>query len=267
MYLCIDIGGTKTLLALMRHDGKLLHSARFATNHDQAAFYKNLLQQISLNFATSKLRALSVAVPGLVSRGQLGQLGNLPWHNFALKTLLSQDFHLPIYLENDAKLATLAEARRQTGRSLYLTLSTGIGGNVAENGQLLPHFRHFEPGHDRYVYQGKSKEWEDLVSAAAIRQHFGKLVDELNDPAAWRLVTERLLLGLVPLITAIKPDRIIFGGPLGLALNHYRIPLRHALKSALPKTVKIPRLLRAKYQDFSVIYGCYFYAKSQSTHH
>ena len=39
MYLCIDIGGTKTIVALVDNKGKLLHSVKFLTNENQAKFY------------------------------------------------------------------------------------------------------------------------------------------------------------------------------------------------------------------------------------
>ena len=53
----------------------------------------------------------------------------------------------------------------------------------------------------------------------------------------------------------------IFGGPLGLMLNHYRAELRAKLTAQLPPKITTPRLFVAKYGSFSVIYGCYHYAK------
>ena len=75
-----------------------------------------------------------------------------------------------------------------------------------------------------------------------------------------------MLLGLAPMTTSIKPDRIIFGGPLGLALNTYRTPLRKGLQAKLPAKIKMPRLVVAKYGSFSVIYGCYRYARLKESH-
>ena len=66
MYLCIDIGGTKTLIALFDNRGKLLHSVKFLTNANQTKFYQALTQQIKVNFVTSGIKAFSVAMPGIV---------------------------------------------------------------------------------------------------------------------------------------------------------------------------------------------------------
>ena len=266
MYLCIDIGGTKTIVALVSATGDILHSVRFATLADQNIFYENLLQQIRVNFVLSGIKAISVAMPGIIKHNQAIWLGNLPWHDFDLAALLQRDLsNIPVYVENDANLAALAEARLCKGRSLYLTFSTGIGGGIVEDGQLVKRYLDFEPGHTEFVYDGKQKEWEDIAAASAINRKYGRLVSDIDEPEIWLDVVSRMLLGLVPIVTSLHPDRIIFGGPLGLMLPNYRKELRKQLTAQLPKTAKIPRLHVAKYGNLSVIYGCYYYAKLKQT--
>ncbi|MBR6169061.1 ROK family protein [Candidatus Saccharibacteria bacterium] len=261
MYLCIDVGGTKTLVALFNAKGKLLHSVKFPTNVNQAKFYQALIQQIKVNFVLSDIKAISVAMPGIVKQNCAVWLGNLPWHDFDIAKKLNKDFGLPVHVENDANLAALAEARNAKGRSLYFTFSTGIGGGVIDNGTLAKHYTDFEPGHIEYVYEGKKAEWEDFAAASAINEKFGKYVSDLTTSAEWNEVVRRMLLGLVPLTTSIKPDRIIFGGPLGLHLNSYRAKLRKEFTASLPAGTTLPRLLVAKYGSFSSVYGCYYYAR------
>ncbi len=263
MYLCIDIGGTKTIVALLTTDGKILHFVKFATTFNQNEFYQNLLIQIRANFTISGLVAISVAMPGIVKHNKATWLGNLPWRNFDIATLLEKDFHLPVFVENDANLAGLAEAYNCKGRSLYFTFSTGIGGAVIENGQIVKKYQDFEPGHNLYVYDGHETEWEDLASANAIRTKYDRYVSEITEKSDWDEILSRMLLGLTPLTTAIRPDRIFFGGPLGLALDSYRKELRTRLAASLPADVSMPRLFKAKYDNLSVIHGCYLYAKNQ----
>ena len=83
MYLCIDIGGTKTIIALLNQHGKMLHSVRFATIANQSDFYDSLLQQIRANFVLSNIKVISVAMPGIVKRNRAVWLGNLPWKCFS----------------------------------------------------------------------------------------------------------------------------------------------------------------------------------------
>ena len=262
MYLCIDIGGTKTLVALVNHRGKILHSIKFETIKDQKLFYEHLLQQIRVNFCVSDVDVISVAMPGIVKDNVCTWLGNLPWKRFDIAKKLTKDFSKPVYVENDANLGALGEARNNPERNIYFTLSTGIGGGVVSDGKILKKYQDFEPGHNRYTYLGEEREWEDFAAASAINLKYGKRVSEITDRDAWNDIVERILLGLAPLTASIKPDRIIFGGPLGLELPRYRRRLRRELKDRLPKNVRVPQLIKARHGGFSVIHGCYLYAKS-----
>ena len=265
MYLCIDVGGTKTIVAMLDKRGKILHSIKFATLPDEDAFYANLIQQIKINFVLASVKYIAVALPGVVKDNRAVWYGNLPWQNLDIAARLEADFGLPTVVENDANLAALAEARRHHGRSLYLTFSTGIGGGIIENGKIPAKFQDFEPGHTVYVHRDQSAEWEDIASGKAIRDFYGRNADEITDPKAWQEVAQRINLGLAPLLLSLKPKTVIFGGPVGLALANYRRPLRKLLKSELGQKTILPRFQIAKYGNMSVIYGCYFYAKTHFT--
>ena len=267
MYLCIDIGGTKTIVALVNLAGEVLHYVKFPTIQDQKKYYNILLQQIRVNFCISSIKAISVAMPGIIKHNEAAWLPNLDWHDFNLCSMLKTEFGTPVYLGNDANLAALAEAHGLKGRSLYFTFSTGVGGGVVEDGQIPKRYADFEPGHIQYVFDGKAQEWEDLAAASVIKKKYHKLVEEIDDQAAWDDIINRMLLGLVPLTTSIKPARIFFGGPLGLALNQYRAKLRKAFRAALPSNIALPRLIVAKYGSLSVIHGCYLNAKAHEKSH
>jgi predicted NBD/HSP70 family sugar kinase len=263
MYLLIDIGGTKTLLSIANNSGEILHSVKFPTIADQKSYAKTLLQQIRTNFALSDIEAIGVAVPGVVESNQIKMLGNLPWQNFDLAKLLKDELGAPAYIENDANLAALAEAKRLTGRTIYLTFSTGIGGGVVDDGKLNQKYRNFEPGHEIYTYDGKESEWEDLAAAKPFKERFGKYVQDITDKKVWHdEVPAKISLGLIPIIKELKPDRFIFGGPLGFQLDRYREPLRKILRNSFPGK-NLPRFYIAKYDQFSVIQGCLLYAKTQ----
>ena len=262
MYLCIDIGGTKTIVALVNARGKILHSVKFETPVDQKKFYELLLEQIHINFVMTDIIAFGVAMPGIVKDNRATWLGNLPWKSFDIAHKLEKDFKLPAFVENDANLAALAETRHIYHKNVYYTFSTGIGGGVTLGGKLSNKYRDFEPGHEKYLYHGKKHEWEDLAAASAVRARYGKLIKEITDRASWDDIIERMLLGLIPQTIQLKPDCIIFGGPLGLALPRYRRPLSKRLAHELPKNVRMPRLLKARHGSFSVIKGCYLYAKA-----
>jgi len=67
---------------------------------------------------------------------------NLPgWHHVRLRDIFEEHYSVPIFVENDANAAALGEYLFGAGRGckdlVYLTISTGIGGGVIVNGQIM----------------------------------------------------------------------------------------------------------------------------------
>jgi glucokinase len=85
-----------------------------------------------------------VAAPGFVN-SDLGIVYDSPniqgWVDLNLRDLLEDEFKVPVMVANDANLAAMGEWRFGAGQGhhhlLYLTISTGIGGGVIQNDQLL----------------------------------------------------------------------------------------------------------------------------------
>jgi glucokinase len=87
---------------------------------------------------------LGVVAPGPIDpfRGIIFRAPNLQgWDNIHLAEELGERVSLPVWLGNDANLAALAEHRYGAGRGyehlIYLTISTGIGGGVIINNEML----------------------------------------------------------------------------------------------------------------------------------
>ena len=87
---------------------------------------------------------IGIAAPGPLDprKGVIISSPNLAgWTNVPLRDQLSEHFDVPVFLGNDANLAALGEWRFGAGRGtdnmIYLTISTGIGGGVIADGQLL----------------------------------------------------------------------------------------------------------------------------------
>jgi glucokinase len=85
-----------------------------------------------------------MGVPGLVDvhTGVTRFLPNLPtqWRNVAVGETLSMTLGCPVFLRNDARMATLGEFTYGRGRSadtmIFYTLGTGIGGGIVVGGKL-----------------------------------------------------------------------------------------------------------------------------------
>ena len=270
MYLAIDIGGTKTLLALFSSHGICLKKLKFPTEKDQHAFEKELstkLQAFIPKTSTrKKVRGITVAIPGIVYRESNSysfKFGNLNWPEVDLITPIKNLFSSKLFFVNDANLATLYESSRlgrKKGKSVYLTFSTGIGGGIAKAGRLTNHSDVFEPGHIKYSLNGSKEEWEDLASAKALIEayHVPSLKELSIDEKSQKDLVLRISLGLSDIVKEESPDTIIIGGPLAFLFDKIKEPLLDYLK---PVSAKPFKLEKAHRPTDSTIYGAYLYAK------
>ena len=254
MYLAVDIGGTKTLVALFSARGRVLRRHKFKTSWQKERFKRDLFRVLG-EFPRTKLKAVVVAIPGVVQKNCSVKFGNRDWGTFSLLKEFDELFDCPVYFENDANLAAVYESHRLPGKTVFLTFSTGIGGGIAERGKILPESDKFEPGHKIYTCDGKEMEWEDIAASSALERTFH--VDSATDLRGKKMmmkVAERVYLGLPDIVSKYSSDTIILGGPLGKIFSLY--------VKYLPKIEGV-RYRRPKRPLESVIYGCYLFGKNQ----
>ncbi len=272
MIIGVDIGGTKTLIALFNSAGVIEKEHSFTTPLGYDEFISEFSGHI-VNFPTSKIELCCVGVPGLLdrSKGLVHSLGNLPWEEEAIARDLSKCMDdVKVVIENDSKLAGLSEVRalqEVPHRALYLTISTGIGGALLVNGKLSKDMIDMEIGKTPVLFEGELADWETFASGKAFTEAYGGKGDEINNPLLWqKYAQERLGPGLVVACSYLQIDTIIFGGGLGHHSKHFADYLAPYLDERLHAIVKRPKDLRpAKHGKNAVIYGCYEYAKDKLT--
>jgi glucokinase len=167
----IDIGGTKTALALGDAEGRVLADARIATApsgdalRDLARIAEAARGLIAERGAPgAALEMVGVSLPGAVDAGG-GFVRNPPnmpgWSGAPVRDSLARALGSPVALENDANAAALAEwqfgAARGAQHAVYLTMSTGVGGGLILGGRLHRGDENLggEVGHMPVVWQGE----------------------------------------------------------------------------------------------------------------
>lgn len=269
MYLAIDIGGTKTLLARMGHDGKVQESFKFPTPHEYEEFKQQLADNIA-KITTDKWQMVCVAAPGRIDRerGVGVAFGNLDWQNVPLRDDIKKLTRCDVLLENDVKLAGLSEARflrPKMRKVVYITISTGISNGVIIDQTIDPDLQDSEAGHMLFERGGKLVTWESFASGKAIVKRFGKIAAEIDDPKIWEIISHDFALGIIDIIANIQPDIIIIGGGVGSHFHKYEKPLQKALKKYESPMVPIPPVVAAKHPEEAVIYGCYELIKDHAS--
>lgn len=268
MYLAVDIGGTKTLVAVLEGDGQRLTQLRFATPES----YKKFLQVLAENVAklsTKTIARACVAVPGRLdrARGMALGYGNLTWGAQNIQKDLERLLGCPVMIENDAKLAGLAEAVRlkQFENVLYVTIGTGISCALITGGRINTGLEDSEGGQILIEHAGQMVPWEEVSSGKAIVKRFGKKARDINDAATWQTIAGEMSLGLINLISVIQPDVVVIGGGVGANFAKFSDYLAKALKKHETPLVPIPPIRPAAYPEEAVIYGCYELIKAHES--
>lgn len=264
MLVTVDTGGTKTLIAQFEQDGTIGEIIKFPTPKNQNDYVALLRETLQKNFGDKQVEALVVALPGIVKDGVALWCNNLEWKNFnAYKELTGVLGATPIFIENDANLAGLAETRildPMPVSSLYVTISTGIGTGVITNGHIDPGLRYSEGGRALVEFEGRVQEWEDFASGKAIYETFNTYARDITNPATWEQIADRISRGFLAIVPIIQPDTIIIGGSIGTYFASYSDQLEAILREKLPPHIPCPQFRQAKHPEQAVIYGCYYYA-------
>lgn len=275
MYLGVDIGGTKTLVATLADDGQIIDSRRFASDPDYQKFLRDLGQNLAELQLDSNLRCC-VGVSGLVDRqtGVAHALGNLPWTEVSIRDDVSRLLGgQPVIIENDARLAGLSEAqllKDHYHNILFLTVSTGIGGALIQHGRIARALEDMEIGKMPLIHDGGYVQWEEFAGGRAIAKQFNKKAAELTDPADWQTIAEQLMPGIAIGCSIMQPDVIVIGGSVGKFTDKFSQPIMDFLATHLHANVRQPQaIVAAQRPDEAVIYGCYDLAKQshQEAHH
>lgn len=268
MYLAVDIGATKTLLAVFSEDGKIAEQLKFPTHET----YSGMIKDFGKNIVKLKHQDFSkvvVAVPGRINRdtGIGVAFGNRDWQNVPIASDLEKILNTPVQIENDAKLAALSEAdvvKKDFRKVLYVTISTGISAGLIVNGVINPELADSESGQMWFEHQGKLTQWEDFASGRAIVAKYGKRASEITDRDAWKTIAHNIAVGLLELIAVIQPEVVILGGGVGTHFKKFKEPLLAELKKYEVPLVPTPPVIGASRPEEAVVYGCYLLARGKN---
>lgn len=144
--LCLESGGTKLVAAIGDSEGRIVERKLEYRRPDQPAAdtVSGLIRMGRALAAGRTLTAVSWGYGGLVDRRRgrpADCFHEAGWDAVEPMELLREAFAVPVFVENDCKLAALAEALSGAGRGsdrvLYVTIGTGIGAGYVRNGRIL----------------------------------------------------------------------------------------------------------------------------------
>lgn len=247
----IDIGGTNTRVALVNEKYEIEQRIQFSTDADNPDETLVEISNIIKGFK-QKIEGIGMSCPGPLDliEGKILETPNLHgrWHFLPVCKALEELVNVPVYLENDANLAGLAEAVIGEGKDYsvvqYFTVSTGLGAGLIFDKEIY-HGKHGfanevantclwkdGPQHGS-IYPGGI---EAICSGTAITvrakkagldvKHAGEVNDlaKQGNPVAQEIMDDakEYLANYVAGVQAfIDPEIIIFGGSVALKIDGF----------------------------------------------
>lgn len=292
--LCLESGGSKLVAARSDSRGRLQEVRIAYRRRDQKAL--ETLQTLcrlgrELLDPSSPFQAVSFGFGGTVCRAQRRPrhcFHEEGWEEVHGREYLEGAFPVPVFVENDCKLAALGEAHwedpRPRGTLFYVTLGTGVGGGIVRDGLLLELGREGEAELGHVVVEeegipcpcGNRGCLETVCSGPGLsslaQRRIGTALQapELmrrfrqGDPQACRVVEEaagHLARVLASVINLLHPDQIVLGGGVmkenPLFLERVQEQLRPFV---FPVFAGRTRLLLSRLEENVVCQGAAIYA-------
>lgn len=269
-YIGIDMGGTNIKVGAIDRNEKLIFEYKEPTFKDVKYaddLYEKIVNLIKMVPDFNRAKAIGVGIPGSIDlkTGKLTTLRNISMlKDYPFREKLADEFDAPIYFENDARIAALAEALKGKGRGkkivCYITISTGLGGGVVINNQIYTGSSNLGGYFSRVILDGEDTSDSLISSSALCRQAREKIsenikstqelfeLEEKGNIEAKQIVDKfkkNLVVLLLNISSIINPDIIIIGGGVINAkdrflqdvINDFRIKAHPLVKDTIIDTV------------------------------
>ncbi len=188
-YVGIDLGGTNIAAGIVDAEGRIIKKGSVPTGRERSSLdiIKDMCDLVlslmkDLGITEKDLHSIGIGSPGAPDRknGVILYANNLPFRNVPMRDEIQKIINVPVYLENDANCAAIAEsvagAAKGAEYAVIITIGTGIGGGVIINNKLYTGFNGAagELGHVVLMLSGEACScgrngcWEAYSSATAL---------------------------------------------------------------------------------------------------
>ncbi|MFF2624217.1 ROK family protein [Kitasatospora griseola] len=256
----LDIGKYKVLAVLADLDGTVLTTRRIEVDPAQprkarlaAARTAARAALTAADLTPDRLWAVTAGTTGIVDReGRIKLSSALPeWTGLHLARSLGRTFACPVLVENDCRLAAVAErwlgVARQVDDVVYLlagmrmgvgvlnggVLQRGHNGSLGEIGALPEIGWNAAPGHLVDDPDAESSEQAVAALIAAARAGDANAADRI------RRFLGAITLGAATVALAFDPELVVVGGGFSRADDLVREPVQHVLDTLCPMPPRV----------------------------
>lgn len=289
----VDLGGTSIKAGIVSRAGQVSTFVRVPTEAPKGrdTIAANLARAIEQVLASARKAGIDLCGIGIASAGVIdardgsifAATDNLPgWTDFPLRQFAEDRFGLPVWVLNDAHAVVVAEQHFGLGAAYssfaVITLGTGVGGGLVNNGRLIEGNHGFAGSIGHHVIRmdglscncGRSGCLEAYVSTAALLREYRRCCKEsavdpaLTDSAlAWKInrlafagdpsaleaynvLARYLAEGIANLFSMLDPQAVLLCGGLIEDLPGFAADVEQTVRKIIPFGDKrAPKILLA----------------------
>lgn len=263
----VDIGGTtiKGGVIEARRIIKQLVSETKPTEGGDVTL--DILKSLIRRLINSETQSLGIGVPSVVDRirGVVYHVQNIKnWEEVHLKEILENEFNLPVFIDNDANCFAMGEKKYGIGQQFEnfvgITLGTGVGGGIIQNGKLLSDANCGSGEFGELHY--KDSVLEDYCGSRFFNEYNMSGLEiakraQIGDEVSLRIFDEygKHIAALVKsIVLTIDPQAIIFGGAIANSLNLFEKSMyRHLEDFPYPHSIKLLKILQSQLGDIGIL--------------
>lgn len=277
--LAIDIGGTKFSMAVFDEDRLVVRESRSTDRKGGKDWMLAQIAEIARGWAISmgfERCGIGFGGPVLFDRQRVALSTHVGgWSDFDLTDWAVRELGVPAVMDNDANAGVLGEGLYGAGRGVaplfYMTLSTGIGGGIADGERVWR-------GADSYAGEighipirpdgpeclcGAHGCFERMCCGLWLERDYGRSAKELmRDPEFVQRYVVYLAAGLKAALMLLNPARLVIGGGISKAGDVLFVPLRTELRRQMTAWSRARiDVVPAALGDDSVLYGALVLSK------
>ena len=148
----IDVGGTGIQIGIVDESFRILAEDSVPTR-SKLPFDEQIRQMAACadaviakaGLTADDIESVGVGIPGIaLEDGTVDKCTNMGWNHVPFRSEFMKHIDKPVYIDNDANVAALAESHAGvsagTSSSIFITIGTGIGSGIIMNGKIWKGF-------------------------------------------------------------------------------------------------------------------------------
>lgn len=268
MNIGIDLGGTKIQVGIEK-DGEIIQQTKaLLKEKDNLSSTLNQVINFIRPLMEHKIKGIGIGVPSVVDvkNGVVYNVTNIPsWKKVQLKSILEEEFGVPVFVNNDVNCFAIGEHRYGLGthfsNMVGMSIGTGLGsGVIIENklytgvncgaGEigLLPYKDH------NIEYYASGNFFSSFYHTTALDAYKAAKTGDGEALSQWKAFGVHLGAAVQAVLYTYDPEAIIIGGSLAKAFNFFKESMEESFEKFIyPESIKKLKILVSKNENIALL--------------